>query len=234
MNIMPIKALLLFLCALALPCHAAEKSRLVTQLEAGKKQVVVAYGTSLTSDGAWVSQMAGVLNQKFPGLATVINSGGSGQWSGWGVTNLEKRVLCKHPDTVFIEFSINDCAEHFKCTVEIAKRNLETMIDSIRKTNPQCEIILMTMTPGNGFPEGHRSYRKGIEGYYEMYRSVAKARNLTLIDHYPNWKALETRDKELFLKYVPDTIHPTAEGCSKMVTPVILAALGIKDTGAAK
>lgn len=49
--------------------------------------------------------------------------------------------------------------------------SLETMIDSIRKPNPQCGIILMTMTPGNGFPEGHRSYRKDIEGHYEMFNS---------------------------------------------------------------
>jgi lysophospholipase L1-like esterase len=231
---MPIKAFLLFLCACALPCNGAEKSRLVTQLEAGRKQVVVAYGTSLTSDGAWVAQMTEVLNQRFPGLATVINSGASGRWSGWGVTNLEAKVLRKHPDAVFIEFAINDCAEHLRGTVEIARNNLETMIDSLQKTNPQCEIILMTMTPGNGFPEGHRSYRMGIEGYYEMYRAVAKERKLMLIDHYPNWKALESRDRALFKKYVPDTIHPTAEGCSKMVTPVILAALGIKDVAAAK
>ncbi len=228
MNAVPIKAFLLILCACSLPCNGAEKSRLITQLEAGRKQVVVAYGTSLTSDGAWVTQMTGVLNQRFPGLATVINSGASGQWSGWGVTNLENRVLSKQPDTVFIEFAINDCAGHFKGTVEISRNNLETMIDSIQKTNPQCEIILTTMTPGNGFPEGHRSHRKEIEGHYEMYRSVAKARNLTLIDHYPNWKALESRDRALFQKYVPDTIHPTAEGCSKVVTPVILAALGIR------
>lgn len=228
MNTAPIKAFLLFLCACALPCSGAEKSRLVTQLEAGTKQVVVAYGTSLTSDGAWVAQMTEVLNQRFPGLATVINSGASGQWSGWGVTNLENRVLSKQPDTVFIEYAINDCAEHFKGTVEIARNNLESMIESIRKTNPQCEIILMAMTPGDGFPEGHRSYRKGIEGYYEMYRSVAKERKLMLIDHYPNWKALESRDRALFQKFVPDTIHPTAEGCSKVVTPVILEALGIK------
>lgn len=231
---MPIKALLLFLCAGALPCNGAEKSRLVTQLEAGQKQVVVAYGTSLTSDGAWVAQMTRVLNQRFPGLVTVINSGGSGRWSGWGLANLEEKVLRHHPDTVFIEFAINDCAEHFKGTVEIARTNLETMIDSIRKTNPRCEIILMTMTPGKGFPEGHRSHRKGIAGYYEMYRSVARARKLMLIDHYPNWKALESRDRALFQKYVPDTIHPTADGCSKIVTPVILAALGIKDTDDAK
>ena len=92
---------------------------------------------------------------------------------------------------------------------------------SILKANPQGEIILMTMTPGKGHPEGHQSYRKDIEAQYEMYRAVAKARTLLLIDHSPNWKALQSKDEALFQKYVPDTIQATEEGCSKVVTPVI-------------
>jgi lysophospholipase L1-like esterase len=222
-----IRSILLFL-ACVVSCQAAEKSRLVTRLEAGSKQVVVAYGTSLTANGAWVTQMAGVLNERFPGLATVVRSGGSGQWSEWGVRNLEKRVLGKKPDTVFIEFSINDSVERFKGSVEVAKANLEKMTDAIRKTNPQCEIILMTMTPGDSYPEGHYSHRKDIEAHYEMYRSVAKVKNFLLIDHYPNWKALQASDKELYQKYIPDGIHPTALGCARVVTPLILTALGIE------
>jgi hypothetical protein len=60
-----------------------------------------------------------------------------------------------------------------------------------------------------------------------MYRSVANERGLLLIDHYRNWKELQRKDKELFLEYVPDTIHPTSIGCAKIVTPVILDALGV-------
>ncbi|OYV05858.1 MAG: hypothetical protein CFE26_09395, partial [Verrucomicrobiales bacterium VVV1] len=227
----PILRSILLLVVCAFSCQASEKSRLVTNLEAGKKQVVVAYGTSLTAGGAWVMQMSAVLNERFPGLVTVVNSGGSGQWSEWGVANLDKRVLMKHPDAVFIEFSINDSVERFKGSVEIARANLETMIGSIRKKNPQCEIVLMTMTPGDSYPEGHFSHRKDIEAHYEMYRSVARAGNLLLIDHYPNWKALQARDKELFQKYVRDSVHPTVEGCAKMMTPVILSALGIGSAG---
>ncbi len=227
MKAMPLKALLWFICACALPCSGGERSQLVTRLEAGEKQLVVAYGTSLTARGAWVTQMTDVLTDRHPGLVTVINSGGSGQWSQWGLRNLDKKVLQNRPDTVFIEFSINDSVARFKGSVEIAKGNLESMIDSIREANPRCEIILMTMTPGDRYPEGHKSYRKDIEAHYQMYRSLAKQRDLLLIDHYPNWKALQSNDPERFQEYAPDSIHPTAEGCSKVVTPVILAALGI-------
>lgn len=88
----------------------------------------------------------------------------------------------------------------------------------------------MTMTPGTRYPKGHRSYRKAVAAHYEMYRSVAKQRELLLIDHYPNWKNLQRKDEKQFLEYVPDTIHPTATGCAKVMTPVILNALGLQNS----
>lgn len=213
--------------ALAVPCQGQPGSRLVTNLDANKKQVIVAYGTSLTEGGAWVKQVGDAIESRYPHLVTVINSGGSGMWSDWGVQNLDARVIRKKPDAVFIEFCINDSVERFHCTVEQSRQNLETMITGILKDNPECEIILMTMTPGDGPRPGDKSYRKSIDQYNDMYRAVAKKRGLLLIDHYPNWKELEARDPNLFLKYVPDTIHPTALGCSAVVTPAILKALGI-------
>lgn len=221
----PATILLLLFCISTALCEAGRKSQLITNLESGQKQVVVAYGTSLTANGAWVKQVADELEKSYPGLATIINSGGSGKWSQWGVENLDKQVLQKQPNTVIIEFSINDSVERFKGSVEIAQTNLETMTDRILKANPRCEIILMTMTPGNKYPNGHKSYRKNIESHYEMYRAVAKQRGFLLIEHYSNWKALQSKYKKLFLEYVPDTIHPTATGCSKIVSPVILDAL---------
>ena len=220
--------MLLLLCSISIvPAFAAEKSRLVSHLEAGRKQVVVAYGTSLTANGGWVKELDQVLQSSFPGLPTVINSGGAGKYSEWGVAHLERRVLQKKPDTVFLEFSINDCVVRFDFSVGEAQANLETIIDRILKANSDCEIILMTMTPGDKHPKGHSSYRENVEGHYAMYRSVAAARGLMLIDHYPNWKALKESDPALFNAYVPDSIHPTAIGCSKLVTPVILDALGL-------
>ena len=210
------------------PCGMGQTTnKLVANLDANRPQVIVAYGTSLTEGGAWVKQVGAALDSRYPHLATLVNSGGSGMWSDWGVQNLEARVIQKKPDAVFIEFCINDSVERFHCTVEHSRQNLETMIERILKGNPECEIILMTMTPGDGPKPGEKSYRKDIGQYNDMYRAVAKKHGLLLIDHYPNWKKLEAKDPNLFHQYVPDTIHPTAAGCSEVVTPVILKALGI-------
>lgn len=210
--------------ALSSTTLAESGSRLVANLKAGKQQIVVTYGTSLTAGGAWVGHLRDGLNKKFPGLATVINSGQGSQWSGWGVSNLETRVIAKKPDTVFIEFAINDAFLEYKTTVEHARSNLEYMIDRILASKPDTEIILMTMNPPYGI---HLSRRPKVADYYQMYRDVAKVRKLMLIDNDANWEPI-TKDKALFLKYVPDMIHPGPEGCTQVITPAILKALGIQ------
>ncbi|MFT6793393.1 MAG: acyl-CoA thioesterase-1 [Rubritalea sp.] len=212
----------------AILCQAKEKSRLVENLKSGKQQTVVMYGTSLTAAkySAWVKQLQQALDKSYPGKAQVINSGASGQWSTWGLANLDKRVINKKPDTVLIEFAINDAYKPYKTTVEQARSNLEQMIERILKSNSKCEIVLMVMNPPIG---SHLKIRPKIKDYYEMYRDVAKDRKLLLIDHYPIWEKILNDDAALFKKYVPDGIHPGPEGCKAVINPNIAKVLGIKD-----
>ncbi len=213
-------------------CHALEKSRLVTNLESGKQQTVITYGTSLTAGGAWVRQLQAALDSSYPGKAMVINSGKFAIWSKWGVDNLDKRVIEKRPDTVLIEFAINDAYLPYKVSIEQARGNLENMINRILKSNAESEIVLMVMNPPIGV---YLESRPQIKAYYQMYRNVAKDRKLLLIDHYPKWEKILNEDPDLFKKYVPDGIHPGAEGCKTVITPEITKALGIraeqKDSG---
>jgi acyl-CoA thioesterase I len=219
-------ALLLTLCLLFAGCASGcLKSRLVVNLEAGKQQTVITYGTSLTAGGRWVRQLQEALDSSYPGKAKVINSGAGAMWSKWGVDNLDKRVIAKKPDTILIEFAINDAYLPYKTSVAQAQSNLENMIERIWKSNPECEIVLMVMNPPVGV---HLKRRPRIKDYYQMYRDVAKARNLLLIDHYPRWEKILNQDPKLFKKYVPDGIHPGAEGCKAVILPNITNALGIE------
>lgn len=215
-------------CLVARPVLADTVSRLVSNLKAGHQQTVVAYGTSLTAGGAWVKQVQSALDLRYPGLATFVNSGGSGQWSKWGVENLDALVISKKPDALFVEFGVNDAVERFHGSVEIARSNLESMVTRVLAAQPQCEIVLMTTTPADAYPKGHGSHREGIEAYYQMYRDVARQRGLLLVDHYRNWLALRASDPEAFKRYVPDSVHPSVEGCTHVVTPAILKVLGIE------
>ena len=205
---------------------AVDQDALITNLKAGKTQTIITYGTSLTAGGAWVKQLQAALDKKFPGRAKVINSGASGMLSKWGVDNLDKRVIEKKPDAVFIEFAINDAFLKYATSPADARRNLETMIDRILKAHPQCQVILMTMDPPIGV---HLERRPKIEDYYEVYRQVAKERKLLLIDHEPNWQKILQQDKATFNQYVPDGIHPSPLGCEKVILPQLLKSLMIEN-----
>lgn len=69
---------LLLRSLLTIAGHAAEpnKSKVIADLEAGKKQRIVAYGTSLTAAGTWVKQIEDTPNERYHGLVKITNSGG--------------------------------------------------------------------------------------------------------------------------------------------------------------
>jgi len=122
-------------------------SRLVSNLESGKKQTVVTFGTSLTAVGAWVDQLRAVLEQQYPGQITLINGAQGGANSDWGRGALDEKVLTHKPDTVFIEFSVNDAFALHQTSVAHARGNLVNMIERILAANPETEIILITTIP---------------------------------------------------------------------------------------
>lgn len=210
----------------ALGAHAVEPEKpaaFVTAL-AEKKQTIVAYGTSLTAGGAWVGQLKAALDAKFPGRATVINSGAGGMWSKWGLDHLDERVISKAPDAVLIEWSINDAFLEYKTSPADCRANLNTMLDRILAAHPKCEIILQVMNPPTGV---HLERRPKIADYEQVYREVAKARNLRLIDHAPGWAAELAKGEASWKPLMPDGIHPSAKGCEQVLTPVLLKGLGI-------
>ncbi len=197
-------------------------SRLASALSAGKPQHLVTYGTSLTASGAWVGQLQEAIQARHPGLLTITNSGQGSMWSGWGVEHLDERVIAKKPDAVLIEFGINDAYLDYAMTPELAQRNLATMVDRIRKAQPACEIVLMTMNQPTG---DHAAKRPRFADFMAMYRTFAKTRRLQLIDLLPRWQRLYASDPARWNQIVPDGIHPDAAGSAMITTPGILQAL---------
>ncbi|MDR1280153.1 MAG: SGNH/GDSL hydrolase family protein [Opitutaceae bacterium] len=215
----------LAIAASLVTASAAGASQLVENLLAGKNRTVVVYGTSLTASGQGSIELGNWLNTLDPSgnaKATIINSGLSSLASQSGLNNLRSKVLDRAPDTVFIEFAMNDAATNFApdaadygITVEKSMANLSQMIDDIRKALPDAEIILQTMNPVWDSPNGSgisATIRPDLEAYYEGYRQVSVTYGLLLIDHYKNWVALRDSDPELFKTYVSDGVHPTAAG----------------------
>ena len=206
----------------------ARGSGLLRELAAGRPRKVVVYGTSLTAGGPWVGQMQTWIAGNYSGPMTVVNSGLSGKNSAEGVAQLSVKVLAHNPDAVFIEFAVNDAFLYSDGTPQLsvaeARANLLTMIDAIRAQNPRVEIILQTMNAVWNSPAGSNTsatLRPNLPAYYQMYRDVAAERGLLVIDHYPNWLALQAANQATFEADVPDGVHPIAAGTQLITMPTL-------------
>lgn len=214
--------------------RADEPARLGNNLAAGKPQTLVIYGTSL-SCGKWVQQLTQVLEPQYGALVKVVNAAKAGQDSRWGRENVEALVLVHNPDTVMIEFSMNDAITSRKISVDEARDNLQFMIDTILKKNPATEIILLTMN-GQGEIAAQRSLldpwsRPALSDHYQMYRDVAKERGLRLIDLNAVWIDWQNKHPDEFTKHLPDGIHPDEALCREVILPSMVTGLGLPATG---
>lgn len=217
-------AILIFCFISSIYCVSAQ-SQLVRNLQSGTDQLVIVYGTSLSSENhgkSWMQTVAGYFNEKYGDHLNYCLTGKGGMWSTWGVQHLEDSVIAKSPNVVIIEFGINDAFEKYKTSPELARLNLEYMIRRIKLNNPACEIILQVMN----MPIGKSAMlRPNLNAYYEMYREFAKNKNLRLIDHYPNWQEILNQGEPEFLKHVPDGIHPNTESGKNIIAPEIIKCL---------
>lgn len=206
-------------------------SRLVRRLAAGEPQKVVVFGTSLTAGGIWAGQMQSWLTNTYAGALTLINSGLSGKNSKYGLEHLGSKVLIHKPDTVFIEFGMNDAFTNYtgadavyNISVAQARSNLISMIDLILTNRPDTEIILQTMNPAWDSPGGSGisvTARPELPECYQTYRDIATERGLLLLDYYPAWKTLQLTDPEAFKSYVADGTHPNAAGYTAVALPFL-------------
>jgi lysophospholipase L1-like esterase len=205
-------ALLLFIATVS---HATEPRlmQLFRKLETGAAQTVVVYGTSLTLHGEWALAMQNWFATNYPGQVSFINSGGSGMNSGWGVTNLQSKVLDHQPNFVVAEFSFNDAHTSFALSVAQARTNLQTIVQGIHEQDTDTTVLLQVMNvpwdaPGNPA----LTSRPQLQAFNDNCRQFAATNDLPLVDHYPAWLALQQTNQTLFENYIPDGAHPNATG----------------------
>lgn len=226
---------ILALLAMTVLLAAADQAlpvALFRNLQAGKPQVVITYGTSLTEHGPWVAMLQPWFEARYKGQVTVVNSGGSGQHSGWGIQNVKARVVDKKPDLVFVEFGINDAHVKFKLTPEGCRKNLDGIIAAIRGGNAQADIVLMTMNHAVDAPgKTAGSDRPKLADFYANYAACAGEMKLPFIDNQPDWRKL---DDKAFLKFAADGLHPGKDGILAVTWPNIERLLLAAEAAAKK
>lgn len=119
--------------------------------------------------------------------------------------------------------AVNDAYKPYNISVGESRKNLESMIATLKNANPEVEIILQTMNVVIDMPElnmAEAAKRSDLLNYLKMYRLVAKEKHLLLIDHYPNWDYyLKNEGRDASIRIVTDGIHPSLEGYRMILLP---------------
>ncbi len=99
--------------------------------------------------------VAETLHVEYGSPVTVKNLSVGGMDSTWGVITASK-VAVEHPDLAIIAFGMNDASAGEPAAVY--SRNIHAIIDTVRKTNPDTDFILVATMTGN--PEWNKSNAK--------------------------------------------------------------------------
>ena len=142
-------------------------------------------------------------NLRTAGLdAAVYNQGIAGNTTVHAVARLNADVRSQNPDTVVVQFGIND--EVQSVSLQNYENNLEYIIDTLEGDG--AEVILMTPNPTN--------VSSSLSLYAQSVRDVAAAKSVLLVDVYSlyyDWIA-EDPDNRSLADLLLDNYHPNAIG----------------------
>ena len=183
-----------------------------SKVESEGKRTLLIVGDSLAAGyGVEETQgFVGLLERKVAeaklGYA-VVNAGVSGDTTAGGRRRLGW-LLRRPVDVMLIELGGNDGLRGLP--PEATRSNLVSMVDEVRRKNPQVRIVLagMRMPPNLGEDYGRR--------FADVYPSVAKEKGLVLIPHL--LEGVGGRPE----MNLPDMIHPTPEGHAVVASNVWL------------
>jgi acyl-CoA thioesterase-1 len=170
--------------------------------KASEEKVIVFFGNSLTagmgldpreSFPALIQEKLDSLNLKY----SVINAGLSGETTSGGNSRVDW-VLNQKPDVFVLELGANDGLRGIP--LEETRSNLQSIIDKVRRKNPEVTIVLVGMQiPPNMGPEYTSEFKK-------IFPELADKNSVALIPFLLEGVA---GNPELNQR---DGIHPTAEG----------------------
>ncbi|MBE7065412.1 MAG: hypothetical protein E7384_06340 [Ruminococcaceae bacterium] len=150
----------------------------MAKLEAGESLNVVLLGDSI-SVGAnstefvnaapysanWYKMVTDSLTKEYGSKISFTNLSVGGMDSAWGVTQAATAASCK-PDLIIIGFGMNDGSA--SVSTSAYKSNIKSIIDTVKASNPDCEVILLsTMLSNPDWTAGHNqaSYLPVLESF---------------------------------------------------------------------
>ena len=170
------------------------------KLTHGESLKIVAFGDSITAGGdatepklIFWQRWADALQRRYPqAKVEAINGATGGDTTRNGLDRLSQKVISAKPDLVLIGFGMNDHnIGGFGTPLETFSKNLETLIDRIRKETG-AEIILYSTFPPN--PKWHYGSHN-MEAYAMATEKVASSKQCAFADVYRNWNTIAEQKK---------------------------------------
>ncbi len=184
-------------------------------VKAEARKVILIFGNSLTAGyGVEVKEsFPSLIQERIDSLGlpyAVINAGVSGETTATGLNRIDWVMEKQEVDIFILELGANDGLRGLPPTQ--TRENLEKMIDRVRATHPEVQVILAgMMVPPSMGPEYSVAYNR-------IYPEIAEAKNVALIpfllENVGGVRALNQ----------PDGIHPNPEG-NKLVMENVWAVL---------
>lgn len=184
------------------------------KIEKTEPVTVVYLGGSITEGcGAshpgmrWASRIQEWMEQTFPQCQwSSYNAGIGGTNSEFGVFRLERDVLSKNPDLVFVEFAVND----YKTESDQCVNAMEEIVRRIMEQQPDAEIIFVITSTYCMYEE---CYQKGGRPESVMLHDrIARRYQIPSIHVGERLFERILEEKVDVSDYLPDFVHPNDRG----------------------
>ena len=186
---------------------------------------VVFLGDSITSQGAgaYISYLATLYHSRCPGKTVRLYCAGiPGNTAAGGLARLERDVICRKPDRVFVWFGANDLnytlyaqgnpklSQKQVERMEKCRGNLTQIYDRLKAAG--IKVVAVTPTPFHYFHgEKNNMNEAGLAKLSEFIRKDAAERGMECIDLYQAMTETLKRQPDI-VTYGKDKIHPNALG----------------------
>lgn len=173
--------------------------------------VIVYLGGSITEGQGvedkrlcWQGLLQSRLENAYPECVfSAFNAGVGGTDSRFGAFRMERDVLCRRPDLLFVEFAVND----YTRPAQEIRDSLEGILSRLWREFPECDVIfVLTATEKmqrenpHGLPESVRIHMEAAEKYRISWVNVGKR----LFARVEEGMSLE--------ELLPDGVHPNRKG----------------------
>lgn len=205
------------------------------KLENKQNPTIVFYGDSITegnnSSGtqygnntkpyapSWTTMVTDYLERYYNAKINYVNTAVGGKNTKWGLDNVEERVNKYHPDLFIMGLGANDGM----LSKEDHAALIKEIIDSVRKENPECDIILIATIICNPESEWYCGQQQFFYQEYEKfdYNNLAIC-NMTLAHFY-------LLSRKAFKDMSGNNINHPNDFLARVYAQAILQVMGLID-----